>query len=294
LPCVRTRVNSVSAMPGSMVVTRTPVPCRSLRRFSENWLTKALVPPYTLPPGYGYTPATELTLMIAPRRSTSVGSRRWVRVTRAVMLVSIITRQSSSEACWAGAVPSARPALLTSTSIPAKPSGSAAIAASIAAVSRTSNTAGCTLAAPSSSTRACRRSPRRPVATTFQPVATNWRAAARPKPEVAPVMSTVLDIADSLQEKPADSRTIRATRPARYGRDSGNGSARRSGGVRRERCRLAVRARRRWHVFADAGGSPGRLLRPDGHRGQAGAVELLLGLGQFAGRAVRTEAHAVH
>ena len=45
LPWVRTRVNSVWAMPGSMVVTRTPVPCRSLRRFSENWLTKALVPP---------------------------------------------------------------------------------------------------------------------------------------------------------------------------------------------------------------------------------------------------------
>ncbi len=34
-----------SAMPGSIVVTRTPVPCRSERRPSENWLTKALVPP---------------------------------------------------------------------------------------------------------------------------------------------------------------------------------------------------------------------------------------------------------
>ena len=31
--------------PGSIVVTRTPVPCRSERRPNENWLTKALVPP---------------------------------------------------------------------------------------------------------------------------------------------------------------------------------------------------------------------------------------------------------
>jgi hypothetical protein len=44
-PWVRTTVNSVSAMPGSIVVTRTPVPCRSERRPSEKWLTKALLPP---------------------------------------------------------------------------------------------------------------------------------------------------------------------------------------------------------------------------------------------------------
>jgi len=49
-PCVRTRVNSVSAMPGSSEVTRTPVPCRSARKPSENCETKAFVPPYTLPP----------------------------------------------------------------------------------------------------------------------------------------------------------------------------------------------------------------------------------------------------
>ncbi|MDT4878154.1 hypothetical protein FQZ97_1137310 [compost metagenome] len=63
-------------MPGSIVVTRTPVPCRSLRSPSENWLTNALLPPYVLPPGYGYTPATELMLMMAPLRSTSIGSNR--------------------------------------------------------------------------------------------------------------------------------------------------------------------------------------------------------------------------
>ena len=38
-------------MPGSMSVTRTGVPIRSARRLSENWRTKAFVPPYTLPPG---------------------------------------------------------------------------------------------------------------------------------------------------------------------------------------------------------------------------------------------------
>src|SRR5690606_36534270 len=43
-----------------------------------------------------------------------------------------------------------------------------------------------------------RRWARRPVATTLQPAATNRRVAARPKPEVAPVMKTVLDIVDFL------------------------------------------------------------------------------------------------
>src|SRR3954471_20489125 len=45
LPPVRTSVNSVSAMPGSIEVTRTPLPCRSDRRPSENCRTKALVAP---------------------------------------------------------------------------------------------------------------------------------------------------------------------------------------------------------------------------------------------------------
>src|SRR5690606_11759848 len=100
-------------MPGSMLVTRTPVPCRSERRASEDWLTTALVPPYTFPPGYGYVAAVELMLMTAPRRSIRAGSRAWVSVARAVTLVSIIGRHWARSARCAGAVPSARPALLT-------------------------------------------------------------------------------------------------------------------------------------------------------------------------------------
>ena len=71
--------------------------------------------------------------MIAPLRAISVGSSAWVSVTSAVMLVSIIVRQSSRLARCAGSVPWARPALLTSRSMSRKPSGSASSAACIAA-----------------------------------------------------------------------------------------------------------------------------------------------------------------
>ena len=52
-PLSRTIENSVSAAPGSIVVTRTPVPTSSARRLRENWATNAFVAPYTLPPTYG-------------------------------------------------------------------------------------------------------------------------------------------------------------------------------------------------------------------------------------------------
>ena len=51
LPDLARRDAKRTTIPGSMLVTRTPVPARSQRRPSENWRTKALVPPYTLPPG---------------------------------------------------------------------------------------------------------------------------------------------------------------------------------------------------------------------------------------------------
>src|SRR5690554_6767017 len=130
-------------------------------------------------------------LMIAPRRSTSAGNRRWVSVARAVMLVSIICRHCSRLARWAGAVPSARPALLTSTSMPRNGAGIASSAACIASASRMSNAATCRRSPPSSSRSACRRPARRPVATTCQPSARKRRTVAAPNPAVAPVTRMV-------------------------------------------------------------------------------------------------------
>src|SRR4249919_1630724 len=133
-------------------------------------------------------------LTIAPRRAIRFGSSACVSVTRAVMLVSIIVRQSSRLACCAGAVPWARPALLTSRSMLRKPSGSASSAACIASPSRTSKAAACTHLSPTWSTSSCSRSARRPVATMRQPASAKRRAVARPKPDVAPVMKAVLII----------------------------------------------------------------------------------------------------
>src|SRR5690606_23475107 len=109
----------------------------------------------------------------------------------AVMLVSIICRHCSRLARWAGAVPSARPALLTSTSMPRNGAGIASSAACIASASRMSNTATCRRSPPGSSRSACRRPARRPVATTRQPSARKRRTAAAPNPAVAPVMRMV-------------------------------------------------------------------------------------------------------
>jgi hypothetical protein len=95
-------------------------------------------------------------LMIAPLRAISCGSSAWVSVTSAVMLVSIMVFQSDSSACCAGLVPCARPALLTSRSMPRKRSGNASSAARIAASSRMSKQAACT-ASPSSARSASRR-----------------------------------------------------------------------------------------------------------------------------------------
>src|SRR5690606_3175639 len=85
-----------------------------------------------------------------------------------------------------------RPALLTSTSMPRKASGSASSAASKAPASRMSKAATCRRSPPCASTSACRRAARRPVAITRQPSSRKRRTAAAPKPAVAPVMRMVL------------------------------------------------------------------------------------------------------
>src|SRR6185437_1480956 len=131
-------------------------------------------------------------LTIAPRRSISCGSSRWVIVTSAVTLVSIICFHCARSACCAGAVPSARPALLTSRSISAKSAGRAACAARMAASSRMSKAAACTRSPPCLSTSCCNRSARRPLAITRQPPATKRSTLAAPNPAVAPVIQTVL------------------------------------------------------------------------------------------------------
>src|SRR6476620_3882059 len=129
-----------------------------------------------------------------PRRAISPGSNALVSVTSAVMLVSIIVRQSSRLASCAGLVPCARPALLTSRSMLRKPSGSASSAACIASASRMSKAATWMVLRPICSASASSRSARRPVATMRQPASAKRRAVARPKPEVAPVTKTVLII----------------------------------------------------------------------------------------------------
>src|SRR5690606_3664238 len=130
-------------------------------------------------------------LTMAPRRSMSVGSRRWVISTSAVTLVSIICRHCAVSQAWAGAVPSASPALFTSRSTPRKGPGRASIAAAMAVASRMSKQAVCTRSRPRRSASASRRSWRRPVATARQPLATKRSTMAAPKPAVAPVTSRV-------------------------------------------------------------------------------------------------------
>ncbi len=63
-------------------------------------------------------------------------------VTRPLQLVAIMVSQSSSGASCAGSVPSARPALLISTSICCQSAGSTASAASIDALLVTSSVTG--------------------------------------------------------------------------------------------------------------------------------------------------------
>src|SRR3954447_15619118 len=115
-------------------------------------------------------------------------------VTSPVTLVSIMVRHCSRSASKAGAVPSARPALLTSTSTPRNRSGRAASAASMVPASRMSKTEAWTRSAPSSCLSLSRRSARRPVMMTFHPAFEKRRAVTSPKPAVAPVTSTVLVI----------------------------------------------------------------------------------------------------
>src|SRR5690348_15368458 len=131
-------------------------------------------------------------LTMAPRRSISCGSSRCVIVASAVTLVSIICFHCARSACCAGAVPSARPALLTSRSMPANDGGRAAWAARMAASSRMSKAAACTRSAPWRSTSCRNRSARRPLAITRQPPATKRSTVAAPKPAVAPVIQAIL------------------------------------------------------------------------------------------------------
>src|SRR5690606_10284747 len=118
-------------------------------------------------------------------------SRRWVIVTSAVTLVSIICRHwARSQAC-AGAVPSASPALLTSRSMARKGAGIVSSAAAMASASRMSKQAAWTRSGPRRAARASSRSWRRPVATARQPADTKRSTIAAPKPAVAPVTSSV-------------------------------------------------------------------------------------------------------
>jgi hypothetical protein len=130
--------------------------------------------------------------MIAPLRSISPGRSSRVRATRPEMLVSITCASGPHSACCSGASGEARPALFSSRST----APVSAAKASIAARSRMSSATG-RKASPSSPASASSRSLRRPVPITSQPSATNRRAAAWPKPEVAPVMRAVLVMADS-------------------------------------------------------------------------------------------------
>ena len=95
---------------------------------------------------------------------------------------------------WAGGALGAVYVACFTLLMPRKRSGRASSAARIAVSSRTSKQAVCT-ASPSSARRTSRRSARRPVATTCQPASTKRRAAARPKPAVAPVIRAVLGMA---------------------------------------------------------------------------------------------------
>src|SRR6478752_10378025 len=192
-PANRTVENSVPpTMPGSTQVTRTPVPCRSARRSRLNCRTKALVAPYTLPPGYGYVPAIEPRLITWPRpRSTMPGSTALVHQARPAQLVSIICCQLSGSARCAGSRPRASPALLTRMSISANAAGKDCTAAATADWSCTSSSTGCT-SAPSSSASSSRRSRRRAAMTTRAPSVANLRAMAAPNPALAPVTRTVV------------------------------------------------------------------------------------------------------
>jgi hypothetical protein len=121
---------------------------------------------------------------------------RIARVTniRPFTLVSTICSQASISALWAGSSPSARPALFTTTSISASSAGKARTACSTAGRSRTSSTSVCRRSVASSPASAFRRSCRRPEATTRCPPATNFFVIAAPKPALAPVTKTVIDM----------------------------------------------------------------------------------------------------
>ena len=138
-------------------------------------------------------------LMMTPLSRVSIsGNTVRVTVTSPLVLVSIIVSHSSSELDCAGAVPKARPALFTSTSIGFQSAGSCASALSTEARSVTSIVTG-SRRSPSSPCSRARRSVRRAAAMTQCPLATNLRAIASPKPALAPVIRTIMwfSLADS-------------------------------------------------------------------------------------------------
>ena len=136
----------------------------------------------------------EPILITCPRlRSTIPGSTARVIYTRPLLLVSIMSSQSSTLARCAGSRPSASPALLTRISISRHSAGRLAMVSSMAARLRTSNCTVRTLS-PNSSLSAFKRSLRRPVAITLCPLAIKRRVMLSPKPAVAPVTSTIISL----------------------------------------------------------------------------------------------------
>src|SRR5581483_1568857 len=133
-------------------------------------------------PSYAWRPAIEPRLTMWPP-SRMCGRQRRVIRTSPFTFVSKTVRSSSSLDSSNGARPSARPALLTRTSMPPSSFTAASTKRSQLSTSRTSS---------SSAICVSSRSTLRAPPATRTPASASIRAVARPKPDEAPVTIAVL------------------------------------------------------------------------------------------------------